>query len=130
MARIKRLWLYTVTSTKGFAGTRAKLRLEILSGNGDKAWDDVGAPRQNDRERGQTGCQELLLSEADDLHDTQIREIRLRIHDAYDAWMPKSIWIVSENVDEGIVLVSANPNWNRWFDPESRPGYALRVLPQ
>ena len=130
MARIKRLWLFTVTSTESFAGTRAKLRLEIISGNGDKAWDDVGDHRQDDRECGQTGCQELVLSEADNVDDTQIREIRLRIHDADDAWMPKSIWVVSENVDGDIRLLSANPNWNRWFDSESRPGYALRVLPQ
>ncbi len=94
MARIKRLWLLTVTSTGGFAGTHAKLRLEIISQNGEKVWDDLGDPRQNDRECGQTGCQELVLSEADNLDDTQIKEIRLRIHDAHDAWMPKSIWVM------------------------------------
>jgi len=130
MARIKRLWLFTVTASESYAGTRAQLRLEIASHNGEKVWDDLGDPRQNDRELGQAGCQELVLSEADTLDDTRIKEIRLRIHDAHDAWMPKSIWVVSENVDGGVKLLSANPDWNRWFDPESRPGYALCLLPQ
>ncbi|MBN2292769.1 MAG: hypothetical protein JXM70_10110 [Pirellulales bacterium] len=129
MARIKRLWLFTTTSTESYAGTRAQLRLEIVSHNGDKVWDDLGDPQQNDRECGQTGCQELILSETDKLDDAQIKEIRLRIHDAYDAWKPSSIWIISENVDGEIKLLSANPDWNSWFDPESRPGYALRLLP-
>ena len=130
MARIKRLWLLTVTATESYAGTRAQLRLEIASHNGEKVWDDLGDPRQNDRERGKTGCQELVLSEADNLDDTQIKVIRLRIQDAHDAWMPKSIWVISENVVGGTTLLSADPDWNRWFDPESRPGYALRLLPQ
>ena len=130
MARIKRLWLLTVTATESYAGTNARLRLEIASHNGQKVWNGLGDLGQNDRERGQTGCQELVLSEADNLDDTQIEEIRLRIHDANDAWMPKSIWVVSENVDGGIKLLSANPDWHRWFDSESRPGYALRLLPQ
>ena len=130
MARIRRLWLLTVTATESYAGTHAQLRLKITSHNGEKVWDDLGDPRQNDRERGQTGCQELVLSEADNLDDTQIKEIRLRIHDAHDAWMPKSIWVLSENVDGEIKLLSANPDWNSWFDPESRPGYALHLLPQ
>jgi hypothetical protein len=72
----------------------------------------------------------LVLSEADNLDDTQIKEIRLRIHDAHDAWMPKSIWVLSENVAGEIKVLSANPDWNAWFDPESRPGYALHLLPQ
>ena len=55
MARIKRLWLLTVTATENYAGTHAQLRLEIASDNGEKVWDDLGDPRQNDRERGQTG---------------------------------------------------------------------------
>jgi len=72
----------------------------------------------------------VVLAEADNLDDKQIKEIRLRIHAAHDAWMPKSIWVVSENVDGEIKLLSANPDWNWWFDPESKPGYALRLLPQ
>jgi hypothetical protein len=130
MARIKRLWLLAVTATRSYAGTHAPLRLEIASHNGEKVWDDLGDPRQNDRERGQTGCQELVLSEADNLDDTRIKEIRLRIHDAHDAWMPKSIWVLSENVAGEIKVLSANPDWNSWFDPESRPGYALHLSPQ
>jgi hypothetical protein len=130
MARIKRLWLVTVTATESFAGTRAQLQLEIASHTGEKVWDDLGNPRQNDRERGQTGCFELVLSEADNLDDTQIKGIWLRLHDGHDAWMPKSIWVMSENVDGGIKLLSAHPDWKSWFDPESRPGYALRLLPQ
>ena len=70
------------------------------------------------------------MPEADNLDDTQIKEIRLRIHAAHDAWMPKSICVVSENVDGGIKLLSADPDWNGWFDPESRPGYAVRLLAQ
>ena len=130
MARIKRLWLLTVTATESFAGTHAPLRLEITSHNGERVWDDLGDPQQNDRECGQTGSQELVLSEADNLDDTQIKEIRLQIHDAHDAWKPKSIWVVSENVDGDIRLLSANPDWNSWFDAESRPGYALNLLPR
>ena len=130
MDRIKRLWLLAVTSTESFAGTHAKLRLEITSGNGDKVWDDVGDPRQKDRERGQTGCHELALSEADNIDDTQVKQIRLRIHEGYDAWLPKSIWVISENVEGSLRLLSANPDWSRWFDPEFTPGYALPLLPQ
>jgi len=130
MAKIKRLWLLTVTSTESFAGTRAQVRLEIVSRNGYRMWADIGDPNQNDRAGGQTGCHELVLSETEYLDDTHIQEIRLRIHDGPDAWLPKSIWVVSENVDGGITLLSADPDWNRWFDPESRPGYALRLLPQ
>ena len=118
MARIKRLWLLTVTATKSYAGTHAPLRLEIASHNGEKVWDDLGDPQQNDRELEQTGCQELVLSEADNLDDKQIKEILLRIHDPHDAWMPKSIWVVSENVDGDIGLLSANPDWNWWFGLE------------
>ena len=130
MAKIKRLWLLTVTSTESFAGTHAQVRLEIVSRNGNRMWTDIGDPNQNDRECGQTGCHEVVLSEAEYVDDTQIHEIRLRIHDGHDAWLPKSIWIISENVEGGIKLLSADPDWNRWFDPESRPGYALRLLPQ
>ena len=130
MSRIKRLWLLTVTANGNFAGTRAQLRLEIVSHSGERVWDDLGDPQQNDHERGSTGCLELVLPEACNLDDTQIKEIRLRIHDGFDAWMPKSIWLMSENIDGGIKLLSANPDWNSWFDPESRPGYALRVLPE
>jgi hypothetical protein len=103
---------------------------EATSHNGEKVWDDLGYPQQNDRECGQTGSQELVLSEADSLDDTQIKDILPQIHDAIDAWMPKSIWVMSENIDGGIKLLSAHPDWNSWFDPESRPGYALRLLPQ
>ncbi|MFH1921880.1 MAG: PLAT/LH2 domain-containing protein [Planctomycetota bacterium] len=130
MAKIKRLWLLTVTSTESFAGTHAGVRLEIVSRNGNRMWADIGDPNQNDRECGQTGCHELVLSETEYVDDTQIQEIRLRINDGPDAWLPKSIWIISENVDGGTKLLSADPDWNRWFDPESRPGYALRLLPQ
>ncbi len=130
MARIKRLWVFTVTSTESFAGTNATLRLEIVSEGGDEVRSDLGDPRENDRKRGQAGCHELLLSEADHLDDTRIQEIRLRIHAMHNAWLPKSIWVISENVDGDIKLLSANPDWNRWFDPESRPGYALRLMPR
>ena len=130
MARIKRLWLVTVTSTESSAGTTAEVHLEIVSQDGNRKWTDLGDPNRNGRECGQTGCHELVLSELEYLDDTQIKDIRLRICGERDAWLPKSIWILSENVDRGIKLLSADPDWNQWFDPEFRPGYALSLLPQ
>jgi len=130
MARIKRLWVLTVTSTESFAGTTAEVHLEIVSRDGNRRWTDLGDPNRNDRECGQTGCHELVLSELEYLDDTQIEEIRLRIRGEHDAWLPKSIWVLSENVDGGIKLLSADPDWHRWFDPQSRPGYALSLLPR
>ena len=130
MARIKRLWLLTVTSTESFAGTTAEVHLEIVSRGGNRRWTDLGDPNRDDRKCGQTGCHELVLSDLEYLDDTQIEEIRLRIRGEHDAWLPKSIWILSENVGGGIKLLSADPDWHRWFDPQSRPGYALSLLPQ
>ena len=130
MARIKRLWVLTVTSTESFAGTTGKIRLEIVSRDGNRMCADLGDPNGNDRECGQTGCHELILSESQFVDDAQIKEIHLRIRGEHDAWLPKSIWSLSENIDGGIKLLSADPDWHRWFDPESRPGYALSILPQ
>ena len=130
MARIKRLWLVTATSTESFAGTTADVHLEIVSRNGSRSWIDLGDPDRNGRECGQAACHELALSETEYIDDTQIKEIRLRICGEHSAWLPRSIWILSENVDGETKLLSANPDWNAWFDPESRPGYALSLLPQ
>lgn len=77
-----------------------------------------------------TPSYELVLSETDDVDDTQIQEIRMRIHDGHDAWFPASIWLLSENVDGEIRILSANPDWNEWFVTDSTPGYALRLTPQ
>lgn len=128
MARIKRLWLFTVTSTESFAGTCGEVHLEMVSRNGYRMWVDIGDPNRNDRECGHTACHELALSDAEYVDDTRIQEIRLRIGDQHDAWLPKSIWVLSKNVDGGIKLLSADPDWNRWFDPKSRPGYALSLV--
>ena len=128
MARIKRLWLFTVTSTESFAGTCGEVHLEMVSRNGYRMWVDIGDPNRNDRECGHTACHELALSDAEYVDDTRIQEIRLRISDQHDAWLPKSIWVLSKNVDGGIKLLSADPDWNRWFDPKSRPGYALSLV--
>lgn len=130
MARIKRLWLFTVTSTESFAGTRDEVRLEIVSRNGYRMWVDIGDPNRNDRESGQTACHQLALSDAEYVDDTQIQEIRLRIGVRHDAWLPRSIWVLSENVCGGIKLLSADPDWNQWFDPKSKPGYALSLVCQ
>ena len=130
MARIKRVWVFTVTANKDFACTGASLRLEIITANGSKVWDNLATPWRNDRDRGQTDSYELVLSETDDVDDTQIQEIRMRIHDGHDAWFPASIWLLSENVDGEIRLLSANPDWNEWFVTDSTPGYALRLTPQ
>ncbi len=129
MARIKRLWLFTVTSTQSFAGTQAPLRLKIISQDDRPFKADLGDPGQDDRECGQTGCHELVFSEEDGLDDTQINEVLLQIHDSDNAWMPKSIWVICENIDGDFKLLSANPDWHSWFDPESRPGYTLRLMP-
>lgn len=130
MARIRRLWLFTVTSTQSFAGTRAPLRLEIVSEGGTPFRADLTDSAEGDRERGQTGCHELIVSEQDGLDDTQIKEILLQIHDSDNAWMPKSIWLICENVAGEVKLLSANPDWHSWFDTESRPGYTLRLIRQ
>ena len=129
MAIIKRLWVFTVTANKDFACTSAKIQLGIITPNGRKVWDSLDTPWRNDRDRGQTDSYELVLSETDNVDDTQIQEIRMRIHDANDAWLPKSIWVLSENVDGEVKVLSANPDWNQWFATDSVPGYSLRLLP-
>ena len=130
MARIKRVWVFTVTANKDFACTSASLRLEIITANGSKVWDNLDTPWRNDRDRGQTDSYELVLSETEDVDDTQIQEIKMRIHGGHDAWFPASIWLLSQNVDGEIRLLSANPDWNEWFVTDSTPGYTLRLTPQ
>jgi hypothetical protein len=104
--------------------------LEIVSEGGNSFKADLDNSNQDERERGQTGCHELKLSEEDGLDDTQLKEILLQIHDSDNAWMPESIWVIGENVDGDCKLLSAHPNWHSWFDPESRPGYTLRLIRQ
>ena len=128
MARIKRLWVVTVTSNESHAGTSAVLRLDIICSNGDRVSRDLRNPRGNDLARGQRQRLEVSLSQGDNIDDTQIDQLHLRIHGTDDVWLPKSILVISENVDGGIVLQSENPHWNRWFDPEFTPGYALHVF--
>ncbi len=70
----------------------------------------------------------MCLSQADNIDNTQIEMLRLQIFGTNDAWLPKSILVVSQNDDGDIVLLSENRYWNRWFDPEFTPGYALHVF--
>ena len=128
MARIKRLWLFTVTSKESVAGTCGEVRLEVVSRNGYRTWVNIGDPTRNDRKCGQTACHELALSDAEYVDDAQLQELRLRIGNQHDAWLPKSIWVLSKNVDGGIELLSADPEWNQWFDPKSMPGHALNLM--
>ena len=128
MARIKRLWVVTVTSNESHAGTRAMLRLEIICQNGDRVSCDLRNRGGNDLECGQRQRLEAILSQEDNVDDTQIDQLHLRIHGTDDAWLPMSILVISENVDESIVLLSENSRWNRWFDAEFTPGYALHVF--
>ena len=130
MARIKRLWLFTVTSTESVVGTCSEAYLEMVLRNGYRMWVDIGDLNRNDRERGQTACHELALSDTAYVDDAQIQEVQLRISDQHDAWLPRSIWVLSKYVDGGIKLLSADPVWNHWFDPKSRPGYALNLVCQ
>ena len=130
MARIKRVWLFTATSKESFAGTCGEVYLEMVLRNGYRMWVNVGDLNRSDRECGQTVCHELALSDAAYADDAQIEEIRLRISDQHDAWLPKSIWVLSKNVDGGVKLLSADPEWNQWFDPESKPGHALNLVCQ
>ena len=130
MARIKHIWVLTVTSNEYHASTNATLRLDIICSNGDRVSHDLRALRGNELEGGKRSCLEMCLSESDIIDDTRIEQIRLRIHGTNDAWLPKSISVVSENVDRGMVLLSAHSHWNRWFDPEFTPGYALHLLPR
>jgi hypothetical protein len=129
MARIKRVWVFTVTSTASHAGTNAKLRLEITCRNGEKVSGELRHHRGNDLDGGQEGCLSMCLSEADGIDDTNIEQIQLRIEGS-DAWLPTSISVTSENVDGDIVLLSDNAHWDRWFDPEFTPGFALCLLPR
>jgi hypothetical protein len=129
MARIKRVWVFTVTSTASHAGTNAKLLLEITCRNGERVSGELRHHRENDLDGGQEGCLSLCLSEADRIDDKNIEQVRLRIHGT-DAWLPKSISVTSENVDGGITVLSDEPYWDRWFDPEFTPGFALRLLPR
>lgn len=130
MAEIRRLWLFTETSSESFAGSNAKLRLDIQSQDGSIFSVDLGHSAGDSFARGKTSCQEVLLPQSNHVDDTQIREICLRILDGHDAWLPKSIWIISESVDRDRALLAADPDWHRWFDPESRPGYSLSLLPR
>ena len=127
MAGIRRLWLFTETSSESFAGSNAKLRLDIQSQDGSIFSVDLGNSAGDSFARGKTSCQEVLLPQSNHVDDTQIREICLRILDGHDAWLPKSIWIISENVDGDRRLLTSDPNWHRWFDWESRPGYSLSL---
>ena len=130
MAKIKRLWLFTVTSKESVADTCGEVCLEMVLRNGYRTWVNIGHPNRNDRECGQTACHELALSDAAYVDDAQIQELQLRIGDQHDAWLPKSIWVLSKNVDGGIKLLSADPEWNQWFDSKSKPGYALNLVCQ
>ena len=128
MASIKRLWVVTVTSNESHAGTSAMLRLDIICSNGDRVSCDLRNPRGSDLECGQRQRLDVSLSQGDNVDDAQIDQLHLRIHGTDDAWLPKSILVISENVDGGIVLLSVNSRWNRWFDAEFTPGYALHVF--
>lgn len=130
MARIKRLWVFTVTSEESIAGTCGEVYLEMVLRSGYRMRVNIGDLNRNDRECGQTACHELALSDVVYVDDAQIQEIRLRIGDQHDAWLPTSIWVLSKNVDEGIKLLSADPEWNQWFEPRSSPGYALSLMCQ
>ena len=130
MARIKRLWLFTVTSTESFAGTCGEVYLEMVLRNGYRMWISIGDLNRHDRECGQTACHELALSDATYVDDAQIQELRLRIGDQHDVWLPKSIWVLSKNVDGGIKLLSADPEWNQWFKTKPRSGYTLSLVCQ
>ena len=77
---------------------------------------------------GQRQRLEAILSQSDNVDDAQIDQLHLRIHGTDDAWLPMSILAISENVDGGIVLLSENSRWNRWFDTEFTPGYVLHVF--
>ncbi len=130
MAQIRRLWLLTETSSESFSGTNSKLRLDIHV-QGDRTFSvDVGDPKRDDFGCGKTGCQQIDVPTSDAIDDTQIREICLRILENHDAWLPKSIWIVSEDIDGECSPLTADPRWHRWFDWDSRPGYSLSLLQQ
>lgn len=130
MAQIKRLWLFTETSGESFAGTHGRLRLDIhLQGEG-KTSVDIGDPARDDFAQGKTSCQHVILPQDTTVDDTQIREICLQILTGHDAWLPKSIWIICESVAGERSLLTADPDWHRWFDSESRPGYSLTLLPR
>jgi len=130
MAQIRQLWLLTETSSESFSGTTSKLRLDIHFQGNRTLSVDVGDPEGDDFGCGKTGCQRIDISPSDAVDDTQIREICLRILDDHDAWLPKSIWIIAENVDGECGLLTADPSWHRWFDWDSRPGYSLSLSPQ
>jgi hypothetical protein len=129
MAGIRRVWVFTVTSTASHAGTNARLQLEITCRNGEMVSGELRHHRGNDLDGGQEGSFSMCLSEADSIDDTNVEQIRLRI-EGTDAWLPRSISVTSENVDGGIVVLSDEPHWDRWFDPEFTPGFALRLLPR
>ena len=130
MARIKRLWLFTVTAKESVADTCGEVFLEIVLRNGYRMWVNIGDLNRNDRECGQTACHELILSDAAYVDDARIQEIQLRIADQHEAWLPRSIWLVSKNVDGAIKLLSVDPEWNQWFHPKSTPGHALNLVCQ
>ncbi len=128
---VKRIFLIHKTSDRTDAGTDADVKLYI----DDVSFDVYDIPDWDERETGDTDMYPININ--DTKVDTRlIRKVELEVtgNGADDAWLPDSIWLIGETVENEYILIAGENAWpeNAWFSTEAdegQPKYELLVQP-
>jgi hypothetical protein len=135
MALLDHFWVIQTTSTRSDADTEDSFKLGLLFTQPNpqfEIWLDFPDLPHDERERGRTDQYRFNIVESDteiSMELLQARNFAIATN-GNDAWLPDSIWIIGQDVNEARRLLAGIPRWpsNLWFSTdlsEGRPRHSL-----
>ncbi|MGH9970006.1 MAG: hypothetical protein ACREBG_19730 [Pyrinomonadaceae bacterium] len=122
MARLRTLWVIHTTSAQGDANTDERFRMIIKDSSAQRTELVLPSLQHDERERGRTDEYVFNLEGGRFIEMETLRPADIGIEiTGGNAWLPKSIWVIGQDVQGGRKLLAAQPSWpsDGWFSTQT-----------